>query len=57
MIKIYNYSGYDFQISKNLNDKYNVLDLQANDILKESFETKDDALHVIKLTIDITNNK
>ena len=57
MIKIYNYKGYDFQISKNLNNKYNVLDLQANDILKESFETKDDALHVIKLTIDITNNK
>ena len=56
MIKIYTYNNYDFQISINLDNKYEVCDLSARNIFgSASFDTIEDAIKELELYINIIN--
>ena len=55
MVQTYTYKNKSFQISKNLNNKYNVLDLEAKSIIDYDFDSKDHAIKETKLLIDLFN--
>ena len=56
MIKIYTYNNYDFQISINLDNKYEVCDLTGKNIFGIAlFDTIQDAVKELELYINIIN--
>lgn len=55
MVPIYTYRNKSFQVSKNLNNKYNVLDLKGGPIIDYDFNSKVDAIKETKLLIDLFN--
>jgi hypothetical protein len=55
MVQTYTYKNKTFQVSKNLNNKYNVLDLNAKSIIDYDFDLKADAIKETKLLIDLFN--
>jgi hypothetical protein len=55
MVQTYTYKNKSFQVSKNLNNKYNVLSLEAESIIDYDFNSKVDAINEAKLLIDLFN--
>lgn len=55
MVQTYTYKNKSFQVSKNLNNKYNVLDLKAKSIIDYDFNSIADAIKETKLLIDLFN--
>ena len=56
MIKIYTYNNYDFQISINLDNKYEVCDLTGKNIFGSAFfESIEDAIKELELYSNIIN--
>tara|TARA_R100000081_G_C4702279_1_gene108268 strand:+ start:55 stop:312 length:258 start_codon:yes stop_codon:yes gene_type:complete len=56
IIKIYRYKNYDFQINLNLQNKYEVCDLNSQNIFGSAFfKSIEDAIKELEIYIDIIN--